>query len=74
MTQIIVNNGNWDEARAKLKADLDAQNAKFQAQLDAVFAPPPAEKPRAAAAKAPPQTEPAKKSDQPILMRSRLRI
>jgi len=36
--------GTDDEARAALKANLDAQDAAFQASLDAMFksAPPPA--------------------------------
>jgi hypothetical protein len=35
--------GTDDEARAALKANLDAQDAAFQARLDAMFkAPPPA--------------------------------
>ena len=43
MTKFTIS-GTDDEARAALKANLDAQDAAFQASLDAMFksAPPPA--------------------------------
>lgn len=34
-------NGTDDEARAALKANMDAQNAAFQASLNAMFKSPP---------------------------------
>lgn len=42
--------GNFDEVRAKLKATLDANDARFNANLKALFKPPPSRKPAAPAA------------------------
>ena len=39
MTKIIVENGDWNGARAKLKTTLEAQNAAFNANLKATFGP-----------------------------------
>ena len=58
MTKIIVKNGNWDEAQAKLAADFAAKKNAFDAKFGAAFgakpeepkpstpAPAPAEKPK----------------------------
>jgi hypothetical protein len=64
--KIIVTNGDWSGARAKLKTTLEAQNASFNTQLKAVFAPP---KPQAGAAG---QQTPAAKHEQ-LLARSQKR-
>jgi len=76
LTRIIVNNGDWDEACAKLKTTLQAQDAKFNAGLKAAFASPLAPiKPEAPAAgpQASTRLSPTRSSDQTILPRSRLR-
>ena len=36
--------GNFDEVTAQLKKKLDADDAQFNAQLNAIFKPPPAAK------------------------------
>lgn len=40
MAKILVQNGDWDAARAKLKTSLDAQKATFNAALKATFVSP----------------------------------
>jgi hypothetical protein len=39
LAKIIVQNGDWDAARAELKSSLETQNAAFKASLKAAFAP-----------------------------------
>jgi hypothetical protein len=63
--KILVSNNNWDKARAELKTTLQAQNASFNAQLKAAFAPPA---PEASTEEAP--AKPARR-DESILARSR---
>jgi hypothetical protein len=56
VTKIIVKNGNWDEAQAKLAADFAAKKSAFDAKFNAAFGakpeepkpstPAPAEKPK----------------------------
>lgn len=58
LTKIIVKNGNWDEAQAKLAADFAAKKSAFDAKFGTAFgakpeepkpstpAPAPAEKPK----------------------------
>ena len=41
MTKIIVKNGNWDEAQAKLAADFAAKKSAFDAKFNAAFGPKP---------------------------------
>jgi hypothetical protein len=66
LKKIVVANGDWNGARAKLKTTLEQQNASFNTQLKAVFAPP---KPQASAAG---QQAPAVKHEQ-LLARSQKR-
>jgi hypothetical protein len=67
VSKIVVTNGDWKGARAKLKTTLEAQNASFNAQLQSVFAPP---KPQAGTTG--PQATPAAKLEQ-LLARSQKR-
>lgn len=69
MTKIIVENGDWDGARAKLKTTLEAQNAAFNANLKATFAPRQA---NGAANEKQSQTAPSTSSDT-FLSRSKRR-
>ncbi|MCF8475871.1 MAG: hypothetical protein K9G60_02500 [Pseudolabrys sp.] len=76
MTRIIVQNGDWAGARAKLKTNLETQHANFQAKINAALgvttpqaeAEPAVGKPQTGA-----RLGPATKQDQPLLPRSRLR-
>jgi hypothetical protein len=69
VSKIIVTNGDWKGARAQLKTTLETQNASFNAQLKAVFAPP---KPQASAAEQQAPAAPAAKREQ-LLARSQKR-
>jgi len=51
LAKIIVQNGNWDAARAELKSSLETQNAAFNAKLKAAFPPPTPAQPATPAAK-----------------------
>ena len=76
LTRIIVNNGDWDEACAKLKTTLQAQDAKFNAGLKAAFASPSAPAKPAAPAAAPnasARVSLSKSGEKTVLPRSRLR-
>jgi hypothetical protein len=39
LKKIVVTGDDWNGARAKLKSTLEAQNASFNRQMQAVFAP-----------------------------------
>jgi hypothetical protein len=69
VSKIVVTNGDWKGARAKLKTTLEAQNASFNAQLQSVFAPP---KPQAGTTGPQAQATPAAKLEQ-LLARSQKR-
>ena len=73
MGTIYVKNGNWDEACAKLKVDLDNRDAQFNAKVGAAFASAK-KQPDAQEAKAPAKGA-SKSSVSPssILSRSRVR-
>jgi len=75
LAKIVVKNGEWDDARNKLKSSLDAQQAAFNANLKAAF-PPPAAAARPSAPTAAPQAAskptPGTKSTFSGLPRSRL--
>jgi hypothetical protein len=43
VTRIIVKNGNWDEAQAKLAADFAAKKSAFDAKFNAAFGATPEE-------------------------------
>jgi hypothetical protein len=72
LARIIVNNGDWDEACARLKTVLQGQDAAFNASLKATFAAPAKPAAAAPAPKAPARGAPARggSSDLP---RSKLR-
>ena len=76
MTTIIVKNGNWDEARAKLKTNLDAQSIELKQKVTAALSPKSSTaSPQApvAAPHASARSAPAATGDKSILARSRLR-
>lgn len=72
MGTIYVKNGNWDEACAKLKVDLDNRDAQFNAKVGAAFASK--KQPEAQEAKAPAKgASKSSVSSSSILSRSRVR-
>ncbi len=73
MAKINVRNGDWDAARAELKASFEAQNAQFNANLKAAFpASPPSTAPTAAEPQSPARPTPAGRNSS-VLSRSRAR-
>lgn len=76
MTKIIVKNGDWDKARSELGTAMDAQQKRFNAQIEAAFAS--TRKPVAMPEPAPPKQSKAeeilnKNSSISVLSRSRMR-